>query len=130
MQVRFEKADDVQEIVDDVVETLGEGLEHVNQYRIFCMRSTGSGARAYARIWSLPRIWQQALDINPYYVVEVLSEKYDVLDDEQKTKVIIHELLHIPKTFSGALVPHTCFGKRIDNRRVNEVYAEYLRRKK
>jgi len=38
--------------------------------------------------------------------------------------VLIHELLHIPKKFSGGLVPHTCFGKIIDERRVREIYEK------
>jgi predicted metallopeptidase len=33
--------------------------------------------------------------------------------------------MHIPKTFSGALVPHKCFGKRIDKKSVENIYKKY-----
>jgi predicted metallopeptidase len=89
------------------------------------MRSRGSKARAMARIWSLPAIWQQALRVEPHYVIEVLSEHFDKLDQTEKEKTVIHELLHVPKTFSGSLVPHLCFGKRIDRKTVDELYKKY-----
>jgi len=74
--------------------------------RVFCFRSSGSSSLATARIWSLPQIWQQALNTGPGYCLEVISEKFDRLDRDRQEKVLIHELLHIPKNFSGNLVPH------------------------
>lgn len=74
--------------------------------RLFCYRSQGSSGRATARIWSLPKIWQQALNTSPGYCVEVISEKFDRLKPEMQEKVLIHELLHIPKNFTGGLVAH------------------------
>ncbi|MFH1285004.1 MAG: putative metallopeptidase [Candidatus Micrarchaeota archaeon] len=121
--MEVERAPDVQQKVESILEALN--LEYVNQFRIICMRSKGCTARAYARIWNLPDIWQKALDVRAYYIIEVLSQHYDKLSEEEKEKVIIHELLHIPKTFSGALVPHLCFGKRINERRVEELYRKY-----
>lgn len=123
--MRFERAPDVQEKIEELISKLDEDFTHVNQFRLICMRSSGSKARAYARIWNLPRIWQQALDVKAYYVIEVLSEHFDRLSEERKEKVLIHELLHIPKTFSGALVPHVCFGKSIDERRVEVLHAKF-----
>jgi len=118
-----EPAPDVQEMVEDIVYRLDLG--HVKPWRIVCMRSRGSKARAMARIWSLPTIWQKALRVEPHYVIEVLSEHFDKLGQEEKEKTIIHELLHVPKTFSGSLVPHLCFGKRIDRRIVDDLYRKY-----
>jgi len=80
--------------------------QHIKPQRIFCFRSQGSTARARARIWAFPRIWQLALKIEPAYVIEVLAEKFDHLSDKDKTRVLIHELAHIPKNFSGSLLPH------------------------
>jgi predicted metallopeptidase len=120
-----ELAPDVQEMVEDIVYRLG--LSHVKPWRIVCMRSRGSKARAMARIWSLPSIWQKALKVQPHYVIEVLSEHFDKLSQEEKEKTIIHELLHVPKTFSGSLVPHLCFGKRIDRKTVDDLYRKYKR---
>lgn len=83
-----------------------EHFSHIRPERIFCYKTTGSKARAYARTWMMPKIFQQALGIEPAYVIECLTEHFDKLSDDQKKKVIIHELLHIPKNFSGSLVPH------------------------
>jgi predicted metallopeptidase len=81
-------------------------LNHIRQERLFCFRSSGSSSRATARIWSLPAIWQKALNTPPGYCLEVISEKFDRLDPREQEKVLIHELLHIPSTFSGSLSPH------------------------
>jgi len=81
-------------------------FKNIASDRVFCFRSLGSSSRAYARIWSLPKIWQQALDITPGYCVEVISEKFDRLDPPRQEKILIHELLHIPSSFSGSLSPH------------------------
>jgi predicted metallopeptidase len=94
------------------------------------MRSQGSKSRAVARIWSMPRIWQKALGIKSHYVIEVISEKFDQLNEEDQERTLIHEIMHIPKTFSGALVPHKCFGKKIDKKSVNKIYSEYKRKLK
>lgn len=96
-------------------------FSHVNASRVFCYRTHGSSARAYARIWAFPKIFQEVLSVEPAYVVEVLSEKYDKLGPEEKTKVLIHELLHIPKNFSGSLLPHS-YGKKQIHKEVERLY--------
>ena len=75
--------------------------------RLFFYRSTDSKARAYARTWGLPALWQRSLKVEPGYIIEVLAEHFDKLDKRNQDKVILHELTHIPHNFSGALVPHT-----------------------
>lgn len=104
---------DLQEKLQEVI--LNIGFDHVKPERVFCYKTFNSKARAYARIWAFPKIFQEVLKVEPAYVIEVLSEKFDKLSDENKTKVIIHELLHIPKNFSGSLLPHKYGGKRIDH---------------
>ncbi|OGD00664.1 hypothetical protein A2972_01725 [Candidatus Amesbacteria bacterium RIFCSPLOWO2_01_FULL_47_33] len=81
-------------------------FRHVDTQRIACFRSIGSTGRATARIWGLPTIWQQALSTQAHYCLEVISERFDRLNSDGQERVLIHELLHIPRTFSGALVPH------------------------
>ena len=120
--MKVEKAPDIQEKLENIVDALE--LRHIISARIICMRSRGAKANAYARIWSLPSIWREALEINPFYVIEVLSEHFDPLDEEEKTKTIIHELLHIPQKFSGGLVPHLCAGKRINKKAVDKIYEK------
>ena len=89
-------------------------FNHIPKHRIFCFRTEGSKSRAYARIWSFPKIFQTVLDIEPAYVIEVISKYYDKLPHDEQSKVIIHELLHIPKNFSGSLLPHKFGNKTID----------------
>jgi predicted metallopeptidase len=98
-------------------------LHHIDPERVIVFRSLGSHSRARARIWSLPRIWQQALRVKPHYCLEVLSEKFDKLSKDDQRRILIHELLHIPKTFSGALLPHRGRGKtRIDGETVEKLF--------
>lgn len=109
--------------IEKRVRELSDGgrLDHINPARVFCFRSRGAKTRAYARIWGLSRIFQQALAIGPAYVIEVISEKFDKLPSDKQDMVLIHELLHIPKTFSGALVPHHDRGG-VNEDRVREIY--------
>ncbi len=124
MRVSYEDAPDVFDIVTNIVNTLR--LTHIDLSRIKCMRSRGSRSEAIARIHGLPRIWQKALEIKPYYVIEVLSEKFDNLPYEGKIKVLLHELLHIPKTFSGGLRSH---GRYVNSSLVDKLYREYISRR-
>lgn len=94
--------------------------------QITCFRSRNSKARAYARIWGLSNIWQQALDLKPHYIIEVLAENYDQLSDTKKDEVLLHELAHIPKNFSGSLLPHFRRGKRNFHGRVKKLIKDYL----
>jgi DNA polymerase-2 len=91
-------------------------------------RTSGSKSRAYARIWAMPKIFQRALKLEPHYVIEVLSRYYDNLSEDEKAKVIIHELLHIPNNFSGALVPHQTRTRNL-GRLADKLFTEYLNKK-
>jgi len=97
---------------------VGLGFGHLKAEKIIAFRSFGSKSRAVARVWSLPRIWQMALQKEAHYCLEVVSERFDKLGTIEKEKVLIHELLHIPKNFSGALLPHRHRGRRIDRKTV------------
>ena len=123
-----EMAPDVEKAVSEIVDVLSYG--HINEFRLICMRSRNATAHAYARIWNLPDIWQKALSVGTFYIIEVLSQHYDKLSEEEKEKVLIHELLHIPKTFSGALRPHDGMHVKINSRTVNELHKIYKQRKK
>ena len=118
--MNFIKAVDVEKVISEIIKTLN--LQYLTRSQIFCVRSTGSKSRAYARIWGLPRIFQIAAEYKPTYVIEVLSEHFDKLSIEEKTKVMIHELMHIPKTFSGALLSHKGRYHRINKKTVEEMY--------
>jgi len=100
----WESASDIKKKVGLLVKKLG--ISHIDPKRIICFRSFGSKSRATARIWSLPRIWQKALKTKPGYCIEVISERFDKMSTGEKEKVLIHELKHIPKNFSGTLLGH------------------------
>lgn len=117
-------APDIKKIVNTLVPKLPFAA-YVNARRIICIRSFNATSRARARIWSFPRIWQMALKLPPYYVIEVLSHHFDHLSQDDKTRVIIHELMHIPKNFSGALVPHRGLYKRINHGTVETLFQLY-----
>ena len=101
------------------------GVGWVKTSRIFTYRSINAKTRAYARIWGLSRIWQKALKVDPAYILEVISEKYDRLSDREKSKVLLHEVAHIPKNFSGALVPHTRRRKGNFRDKLRKLYEDY-----
>ena len=116
------------EILSDL-RRMVENLEfsHIKTENLFPFKSFGSKSRAVARIWSLPRIWQIALNTPAHYCIEVISEKFDRLSPQEQEKVLIHELLHIPKNFSGSLLPHKRRGRKI-NRRIVEKLHERLQK--
>lgn len=118
-------APDIKKIVNQVQAKLK--IPYIDTKRIICFRSHGATARARARIWGFPNIWQMALKLPAYYCLEVISEKFDYLGPEDKIRIIIHELLHIPKNFSGALLPHRGRGKvKIDAKTVEQIFKNYF----
>ena len=55
------------------------GMDWILYERLYFYRSTDSKAKAYARTWGLPALWQRSLGVEPAYIVEVLSEHFDNL---------------------------------------------------
>jgi len=105
MPIKYEEALDVKRLADEITQTLD--FFHVVPQFVFCVRSMGSESkRTIARIHGLGKIWQEVLNLPSAYVIEVISERYDKLSEIDKEKTIIHELLHIPKGFSGGFRPH------------------------
>lgn len=120
--MEWHEAKDIKRDIKKIVDILS--LPHINYSRIFCFRTYGSKSRSYARIWSFPKIFQTALGIEPAYVIEVLANYFDKLDKDEQKKVLIHELLHIPKNFSGALLAHRSRNRRLSSQ-VNTLFKEY-----
>lgn len=104
-------------------------LEWLSYGRIFFYRSINSKARAYARTWGLPKLWQRTLGVEPAYIVEVISEHFDKLSLKDQDKVLLHELTHIPRNFSGALVPHTRHKKGSFHDKLDELVERYYKSK-
>ena len=123
--IKYFEASDVKATVEEIVEVLH--FVNIKPQYVYCFRSIGSRSKyTIARIHSVGKIWHKALHITPSYIIEVISERYDKLDIDQKEKTIIHELLHIPKGFSGGLLPHKGYIKK---QFVDKLHAE-MRKKK
>lgn len=120
--MEWENAPDIRKELEEIVRHLE--LTHVDLKRVTCFRSFGSTSRARARIWSLPRVWQLALQRSAAYIIEVISERFDKLSRDDQKRVLIHELLHIPKNFSGSLLPHWRRGVRFE-RMVENLFSRY-----
>jgi predicted metallopeptidase len=105
MPIEYSDAPDVKELADEITERLD--FFHVVPQFLFCVRSRGStSSRTIARIHGMGKIWQETLNLPASYIIEVISERYDRLTQEEKEKTIIHELLHVPKSFAGGFRPH------------------------
>lgn len=121
--MKYEFANDVQKIAEEISKML---FPHVDLLNVKCFRSFGtSSKRTIARCHALNKIMQKAMGTRAVYVLEFLSERFDKLDDEEKLKVIIHELMHIPKSFGGGFKHHNF----VTNKNVNKYYKEYKKKK-
>ncbi len=102
--MKYEYAPDLKERMNDIVNTLG--MNHVDLGRVECLRSYGSSTRrTLARIHSLGKVMQKAMKTDAFYTIEFL-ERFDKLSKEDQDKTIIHELMHVPKTFGGGFRQH------------------------
>ncbi len=103
-------------------------LDWIQTDKIYAIRSTGSAAKAYARIWGMSRVWQIAANLPAVYCIEVVSQYFDKLSVTEQDKVLLHELAHIPKNFSGALVAHN-HTKGGFHDKLHEMLADYKKLK-
>lgn len=123
--IQYEFAEDIGAKVRDILRRLE--ITHIDAARVACIRSKGSNSkRVIARCHGLPRIMQLALKQKPQYVIEVVSERFDALTDEDQIKVLIHELMHIPHSFGGGLRSHNPY---VTQKKVEKIYRQFLKTK-
>ncbi|MBM3231922.1 metallopeptidase [Candidatus Pacearchaeota archaeon] len=102
--MRYDYAPDLKNRLIEIVKTLD--MNHIDLNRVECLRSFGSSTkRTIARCHTIGKVMQKGMKIPAFYTIEFL-ERFDKLNNEQQDKVIIHELLHIPKTFGGGFRQH------------------------
>lgn len=102
--MKYQDALDLQKRMEDIVKVLD--FDHVDVKRVKCIRSKGSSTkRTIARCHALGKLMQKAMGVEAHYAIEFL-EKFDKLRFEDQDRVIIHELMHIPKTFGGGFRQH------------------------
>ncbi|MFB0506725.1 MAG: putative metallopeptidase [Thermodesulfobacteriota bacterium] len=118
-------AEDIGAEIRDILHRLQ--MTHVDGSRIACIRSRGSRSRrVIARCHGLSRIMQLVLNQRPHYVIEVVSERFDKLSKEEQTKVLIHELMHIPHSFGGGFRTHK---PHVTRKKVESMYKRFLQAK-
>jgi predicted metallopeptidase len=121
--IQYRLAKDIDLRVKEIIRKLK--MTHIDETRVVCVRSKGSGSkRVIARCHGLSRIMQLALMREPYYVIEILSERFDHLSQEDQTKVLIHEVLHIPHCFGGGFRTHKPF---VTQTKVKRMYLEFMK---
>lgn len=120
--IKYFRSVDLEEKIIEISRKLD--LTHVDLKRVIGIKSEGSKSKyTLARCHVLPRIMQKALGIKTHYIIEIISENFDKLSEEEKVKTIIHELLHIPKSFKGGFRHHT---PHVNKRIVDKMYNIYL----
>jgi len=118
--MKYEYAPELKEKVKQVISRLG--LNHIRVDDVECIRSVGSTSNAIARIHALGKVMQLALKRDALYVIEFIHERFDKMSEEDKIKTIIHELMHIPKSFGGGFKFHDY----VCEKNVGVLYRRYL----
>jgi predicted metallopeptidase len=115
-------APDIRQKMEHIVQTVG--MEHVDLTRVACYRSKGSSTRRIiARCHGLPKVMQLGLNTRAFYVIEMISERFDRMSPDDQTEVLIHELMHIPKNFGGGFRQHD-FVCRREVQKVHKLYKQ------
>ncbi len=124
--VKYELSSDLRNHALNIINVLG--LNYINTNRLFFVKSINSTSRyTRARCHGLIRPWQISLSEEPAYIIEVIDKFFNKMNYEERTKLLIHELLHIPRTFSGALRNHWVMGKELVGKSaVNKLYNKFI----
>lgn len=121
--IHYELAEDIGTEIQEIIRKLE--MNHIDESRVVCIRSRGSASRrTLARCHGLPRIMQLALALKPHYVIEIISEQFEKLGKAEQTKVLIHELMHIPHAFGGGFRSHRPY---VTKGKVEKMYQQFLK---
>ncbi|MBI4595102.1 MAG: metallopeptidase [Candidatus Tectomicrobia bacterium] len=120
--ISYELAPDIDERLSEILS--GLEMKHIMPGRVMAIRSRKSNSkRVIARCHGLPKIMQLALKIDAHYIIEVIQERFGRLSYEEQTKVLIHELMHIPLSFSGGFRAHNPY---VTKREVEKMYHRFI----
>jgi len=122
--IRYEIAPDIKEKLMEIIDVLE--FYHIKKPYVEAVRSYHSKSDAIARCHAFGKIFQVAFGMFPRYVIEVVSERFDKLPEDEKIKVLIHELMHIPKNFGGGFRNHDY----VCDENVEKFYKIYVERKR
>ena len=121
MGIKYEPAIDLQETMNEIALLL---FPHVKLDSVVCIRSHGSSSRGtIARCHALGKAMMLGMGRkDSFYVIEVISKRFDKMRDVDQIKTLIHELMHIPKTFGGGFIHHD----QVNERNVEREYQRYI----
>ena len=124
MGIKYELDIELQRQTNEIALLL---FPHVKLDSVVCIRSFGSSSRGtIARCHALGKAMQLALGRRGFYVIEVINKRFEKLSDVEKIKVLIHELMHIPKSFGGGFKHHDY----VCHKNVEIEYERYVNLKK
>lgn len=126
MAIKYKEAEDIKKEAEELTRSLN--WDHILIENVAFIRSYGSSSRrTIARCHALGKAMQIGMGRKKgFYLIEVISERFDKLPREEKTKVIIHELMHIPKSFGGGFIHHD----KVHEESVERVYQHYCELKR
>ena len=96
-------------------------FDHVKTSQIHCIRSLRRKDPRICPHLGMSRLFKEVAGLEPNYIIEVIAKRFDKLSEREKMKTLIHELMHIPKTFSGALLSHRGPHHAINDREVERI---------
>lgn len=117
--MKYAKAPEIKAKIKLLVKQLQ--FNHIKIDQVHCIRSFDAKTRAIARIWGMSRLFKEVAGLEPHYIIEVNAKKFDKQSSRDQIKTLIHELMHIPKNFSGALLSHRSRYHQINDREVEKV---------
>ncbi len=122
--MKYEPAPDLQLKAEEISKML---FPHVILERVKCFRSFGTSSRGtIARCHTIGKLLQKAIGVKAHYALEFISERFDKMNEENRTKTIIHELMHIPVSFGGGFKHHDW----VCDKNINSFYKQYQNFKK
>lgn len=120
MGIKYIEAPDLQQQAEEISRVI---FPHVKLDCVKCFRSNGSSSRrTIARCHTIGKLMQKTIGCKPHYALEFISERFDKMKEEEKTKVIIHELMHIPFSFGGGFKHHDY----VCDTNINTLYKKYM----
>ena len=100
MVVEYKEADDIRQRALFLASKHGLNwldFDRIHFYRYYCKTNTMAKCSGFSKVLQLPK-----QHIGPYYVLTFNEYHFNSTKTQQEIdNTIIHELLHIPKTFSG-----------------------------
>lgn len=117
--MKYTFSPELQELTSEIAKTL---FPHVDMTRVKCFVSSGSSTRrTIARCHTIGKLMQKTIGVPAHYGIEFIDKTFNRLPEDEKVKVIIHELMHIPKTFGGGFRQHDF----VCEKNVKEMYKTY-----